>query len=103
VQNGGGFVRIDRRSISVSSARAVKAEPNRGRAISFRVNMIPIILSIVAFCVLVAEFWTGIAVVGWSGDKMVIERRKSPGPYWFTMAIHTVIGVGIALLSLLAT
>jgi hypothetical protein len=64
--------------------------------------MITIFLSIVAFCVLVAEFWTGFAVIGWSGDNVVIDRRKSPGPYWFMMLLHTVIGVGLPLLSAIA-
>jgi hypothetical protein len=74
-----------------------------GRADLLRDKMIPIILSIVAFCVLVAEFWTGIAVVGWSGDNLVIERKRSPGPYWFTMALHTLIGVGLPVLFAFAT
>ena len=59
--------------------------------------MIPIILSVVAFCVLVAEFWTVNAVVGLSGEDMLIEREKSPSSYWFMMALHTLIGVIAAL------
>ena len=51
--------------------------------------MIPALLSIISFCVLLAEFWAGFAVVDWCGDEKVIEREKSPGLYWFTMAIHT--------------
>jgi hypothetical protein len=65
--------------------------------------MIPVVLSIVAFCVLVGEFWTGIAVVGLGGDNMVIEREKSPGPYWFIMALHTFAGIGLPVLAALAT
>ena len=65
--------------------------------------MIPIILSIVAFCVLVAEFWTGVAVVGLTGDYMVIEREKSASGYWFVMAIHMFIGVGLPVLFAFAT
>jgi hypothetical protein len=64
--------------------------------------MIPTILSIVASFVLVAELWTGIAVVGVSGDDMFVEREKSPGPYWFTMTIHIAVGVGLPLLWALA-
>ncbi len=65
--------------------------------------MVPVILSIVAICFLVAEFWSGIAVLGWNGDHMVVFREKSPGPYWFTMALHTVIGVGLPVLAAFAT
>ena len=65
--------------------------------------MIPIILSVVAFCVLVAEFWTGNAVVGLSGEDMLIEREKSPSSYWFMMALHTLIGVGLPVLSAFVT
>ncbi len=65
--------------------------------------MLAICLSIVSSCVLAAEFWAGIAVDGGTfGDDMVVEREKAPGPYWFTMAIHTAIGVGVPLLSILA-
>ena len=62
--------------------------------------MLLTILSIVSFGVLVAEFWMGIAVGGWSGET--IERAASPGPYWFTMALHTVIGVGLLVLAVMA-
>ena len=61
--------------------------------------MVPTILSIAAFCFLVVEFWSGMAVTGLSGDHMVVCREKSPGPYWFTMALHTVAGVGLPVLA----
>ncbi len=61
--------------------------------------ILPTVLSIVFFCILVAEFWTGFAVVDFSGDDMLIDRRKSPGPYWLMMAIHTAGSVGLPLLS----
>jgi len=64
--------------------------------------MITLALSIAALCILIAEFWTGFAVIGWAGDSAVIDRRKSPGPYWFVMSIHTAIGVGVSLLSAIA-
>ena len=66
-------------------------------------NMIAIALSIVAICVLVAELWTGFAVCGLSGDDLVIDRRKSPGPYWFMMSLHGVASVAIPLLAAAAT
>jgi hypothetical protein len=35
-------------------------------------KMITTVISIVAICVVVAEFWTGIAVAGWNDDSLVI-------------------------------
>lgn len=64
--------------------------------------MIPTLISIVSFGILVAEFWTGIAVGGLSGDQMVVERAKQPGPYWCIMAVHTLAGIGVPLLAFLA-
>ena len=57
--------------------------------------MIPILFSIFSVCILVAEFWSGLAIIGWSGDKMVVERAKQPGPYWFAMVLHTIVGIAI--------
>ncbi len=62
----------------------------------YRATLITV-LSLVSSCVLVAEWWSGIAVVGWTGDNMVIEREKSPGPYWFTMTLHTFVGLTLPL------
>ena len=64
--------------------------------------MLALILTLVSVCILVAEFWTGIAVVGWQGDQPILERSKSPGPYWFTMILHTIAGVGMPVLAFVA-
>ena len=61
--------------------------------------MIQSVLSIVAVCIFVAEFWTGIAVHGWNGGFMVVVREKSPGPYWFIMVLQSLIGVVSLLLA----
>ena len=55
-----------------------------------------------ALVIIAIELFTGFAVVGWTGDKMVVERAKSPGPYWFTMVLHCLIGIGLPLLVLLS-
>lgn len=55
-----------------------------------------------ALGILLFELLTGFAVIGWSGDKMILERAKSPGPYWFTIVLHGLIGLGLPLLVLLS-
>ncbi|TWT65083.1 hypothetical protein [Allorhodopirellula solitaria] len=53
----------------------------------------------VAFYILPAVFvltyllqlWSGFAVAGISGDQVLVDRRTRPGPYWFIMAIQTMI------------
>jgi hypothetical protein len=61
----------------------------------------PIILALIGITTYILEFWTGIAVGGWAGNKLVIDRAKSPGPYWFVMGLQTffiVVFVWIAFL-----
>ena len=55
-----------------------------------------------ALGIITVELFTGFAVVGWSGDNMVVQRAKSPGPYWFTILLHGLIGLGLPLLVLLS-
>ena len=43
------------------------------------------------------ELFTGCALVGWSGDNVVVEREKAPGPYWFTVALHSFVGIAMPL------
>lgn len=64
--------------------------------------MLAIILSAVFLCVLGAEFWTGIAVIGWQGDRLFLERSQTPGPYWMIMILHTVICIGLPALAFAA-
>jgi hypothetical protein len=45
------------------------------------------------------ELWTGCAIAGWTGDKSVIERAKSPGPYWFVMALQTTVLVFLLMIA----
>jgi len=52
--------------------------------------------------ILIAEFWLGIAVIGWQGKRLFLERAKTPGPYWLMMALHTTVCVGLPLLAFLA-
>ena len=46
---------------------------------------------LMTFVTFVLELWTGCAIVGWAGDRSVIEREKSPGPYWSVMIFQVVI------------
>jgi hypothetical protein len=62
--------------------------------------MLSILVCVGCLCFVGAELWTGIAVMGWTGDFATVERAKSPGPYWFTMALHTLIGIGITALAM---
>ena len=56
----------------------------------------------IGFCIfslliIVMELLTGCALVGWSGDNVVVEREKAPGPYWFTVALHSFAGLAVPL------
>lgn len=44
------------------------------------------------------ELWFGIAVMGWSGDRAIVHRDKSPGPYWFVMAVQTFVLIVLPIL-----
>ena len=60
--------------------------------------MIPIVLAVVGFGVLVAELWTGLAVLGGT----VVHRAERPGQYWFTVALHAMVVIGLPLLAFFA-
>ncbi len=61
--------------------------------------MLTIGLAIIALIILGAEFYLGIAVTGWQGDDIIVERNKTPGPYWMWMVLHTMICIGLPVLS----
>lgn len=46
------------------------------------------------------ELFTGFAFIGWTGDNMLVERKKNPGPYWFGIAVHILLALGIPILRL---
>lgn len=48
--------------------------------------------------IIAIELYTGCAIIGWTGDNMVIEREKSPGPYWFAVILHALIGILLPIL-----
>ncbi len=64
-------------------------------------DYMPPILAVVAVATYVLQLWTGVAVAGWAGDQSLIEREKSPGPYWFVMILQTLVIIFVALLVLL--
>ena len=64
--------------------------------------MLTSVLTLASVLFLAFELYFGIAVTGWTGDELYVERSKAPGPYWMFVAIHSVIAIGIPVLSLLA-
>ena len=52
---------------------------------------VPWILGLIGLSTYMLELWTGLAVVGWAGDKSLIERQRAPGPYWLVMALQTTL------------
>ena len=61
-------------------------------------DYVPAILGVVALATYILQLWTGIAVAGWGGDQSLIERAKSPGPYWFVMVLQTTVLIAIPIL-----
>ena len=47
----------------------------------------PLAALIFALGITILDLFTGFATIGWSGGNMVVERAKSPGPYWFTIVL----------------
>ena len=66
--------------------------------------MMLIAIGFLSFWILIVvfELYTGSALIGWSADRMLVERAKSPGPYWFAIGLHIVICVGLPALYLVA-
>ncbi|MEM1070981.1 MAG: hypothetical protein AAGI63_18895 [Planctomycetota bacterium] len=57
-----------------------------------------IAIAALAVATYILQLWTGIAVAGWSGEQSLIEREKSPGPYWFVMTLQTALLILIPVL-----
>lgn len=64
--------------------------------------MLATILSVVSLGILIADFRLGIAVIGWQGDRLFLERSKTPGPYWMMMTLHTIVCIGLPALAFMA-
>lgn len=58
-------------------------------------GIICLILTVIGVGTLVAEFWTGIAVTGWQGEKPYVERAEQPALYWTMMLVQFALLVGI--------
>jgi len=65
--------------------------------------LISIGIGVFSLFVIGLELFTGCALIGWAGDNMVVEREKSPGPYWFAVILHSLIGIGLPLLFVIAS
>lgn len=59
--------------------------------------MLSIGLTIFSIFIIGLELFTGCAIIGWSGDRMIAERKKHPGPYWFGITLHVIVGVALPL------
>ena len=57
-----------------------------------------ILFALCAVLTIVLELVTGVALMGWVGDRIVVDRRKNPGPYWITMSLQILITIGLPLL-----
>ncbi len=57
-----------------------------------------LILWLIGVLTIVLELWLGFAVAGWAGNKIVVDRSKSPGPFWVAIFIHVLIVFGIPVL-----
>ena len=60
-------------------------------------------LSVFSIFIIGLELFTGCAMIGWAGDNMVVERKKSPGPYWFAITLHSLVGIGLPTLLMFAS
>jgi len=52
------------------------------------------LLAVSAVLTYLLELWTGFAVAGWAGDQAIVDRRVSPGPYWFVTTVQTLVLIG---------
>ena len=77
------------------------SSPSRWNTVqSFTANLMLTVVLIIASCLfLIAEFWLGIAVVGWQGERLYLSRSETPGTYWMMMTLLTAIGIGLPTLA----
>jgi hypothetical protein len=61
-------------------------------------TLLDIILFPFSMIIFIAELWSGYAVIGWAGDRSVVERSKSPGPYWFAIVVQAICWICISAL-----
>ena len=60
--------------------------------------MLSIWFSVFSILIIGLELFTGFVIIGWTGDNMVVERKRHPGPYWFGIILHVIVAVGLPLL-----
>lgn len=61
--------------------------------------MLTTTLAAMSLLILGGELYFGIAVTGWQGDDIYVERSKAPGPYWMWMTLHIAVCIGLPVLS----
>ena len=60
--------------------------------------MLSICFFVFSILIIGLELFTGFVIIGWTGDNMVVERKRHPGPYWFGIILHVIVAVGLPLL-----
>lgn len=63
-------------------------------------DYVPYFLAFMGIATYVLQLWIGVAFVGWAGDFSFVDRETRPGPFWFVMALQTVLLLLIVYLNL---
>ncbi|MCA9137698.1 MAG: hypothetical protein KDB00_13095 [Planctomycetales bacterium] len=61
-------------------------------------TVVQIVIATSAIGTYIFELWTGLAVAGWQGENAIIDRRSKPGPYWFVIAVQTMVLIIVPVL-----
>ena len=58
-----------------------------------------LVMATIAFTIFVVilEIITGVAVIGWQGDRSILEREKAPYQYWIAIIAQVMIGIPLPL------
>ena len=54
-------------------------------------TVVPIFIAVSAVVTYILELWTGFAVASFQSSNPLVDRRTKPGPYWFVMAVQTMV------------
>lgn len=56
----------------------------------------------ISILVIAFEVYAGAAVIGLAGERSVVLRKQSPGPFWFSIILQTLIFVVLPTIFLFA-
>ncbi|MEZ6086992.1 MAG: hypothetical protein R3C05_02950 [Pirellulaceae bacterium] len=57
-------------------------------------SSIPIFIALSVILIYILELCAGFAVLGWPNQNALIDRRTTPGPYWFVMTVQAFLLIG---------